>query len=524
MIWTIVRREFLNNVIQFRFAVVTIVSVTLAVLSTLIGMKDYRQRVDDYFEALAAERASLDKITVYSYLQPVIVKPPQPLSMITRGHEAKLRESLRIEPFRVPTPEHMLHTQEWSGRNEYLAGFFAFDLTATVRIFLGLLALLFAFDAIAGEKEKGTLSLAFSNPLTRVKFFLGKYLGGMLGLILPTVACFLIAIILILFSSGSVFTEEQWLRVGITLISYLIFLSFMFLLGLLISASTVRSSTSLVLCLLVWLLSVEIIPNAGAFIAEQAVQVPSRHSIYMKFEDIWPEKWRRVEEYEKRLERPVGPYFIGYYSEDESVTRSVLRRLLHPKAYDYLEKLHSFMNQQFYEEGMKFHRIDIEYYGILERQAKLARRLSELSPSTLLETICQRLACTSIGDYEHFLDEARQYHSTFISYMHDKRAFSSRRWFTDDPLDQRPAIPDPEHFDFSSVGPSFWSDIQLRGEELGRDPRRKLDLSDLPSFRHRPLSLAESVSSSLFEISTLILGNLACFFLGLILFLRYDLR
>ena len=55
------------------------------------------------------------------------------------------------------------------------------DLEFIVLIVLSLFAILFTYDAISGEKERGTLRLSFAGPVARHTYMTGKLLGSFLG-------------------------------------------------------------------------------------------------------------------------------------------------------------------------------------------------------------------------------------------------------------------------------------------------------------------------------------------------------
>ena len=60
-----------------------------------------------------------------------------------------------------------------------------------------LIALLLGFDAIVGERERGSLDLLLALPITRLELLLGKYLGLAAALTLSTLAGFgLVAVLL----------------------------------------------------------------------------------------------------------------------------------------------------------------------------------------------------------------------------------------------------------------------------------------------------------------------------------------
>ena len=64
----------------------------------------------------------------------------------------------------------------------------ALDLTFIVKIILSLFAILFTYDAIVGEKEKGTLKLTLSNNVPRDLLILGKVIGGFISLLIQAIS------------------------------------------------------------------------------------------------------------------------------------------------------------------------------------------------------------------------------------------------------------------------------------------------------------------------------------------------
>lgn len=64
------------------------------------------------------------------------------------------------------------------------------SLVSLVIYLIPLISLLLGFDAIVGERERGSLGLLLALPITRFELLLGKYLGLALALTLSTVAGF----------------------------------------------------------------------------------------------------------------------------------------------------------------------------------------------------------------------------------------------------------------------------------------------------------------------------------------------
>jgi ABC-type transport system involved in multi-copper enzyme maturation permease subunit len=83
---------------------------------------------------------------------------------------------------------------------------------------------------------------------------------------------------------------DNWLKLGLFLLSSVIYLALFFSLGLLISCLTHRSSTSLVISLFVWAIFVFIIPNLGNILARQFVRIPTVQQLELKLEQSWIKK------------------------------------------------------------------------------------------------------------------------------------------------------------------------------------------------------------------------------------------
>jgi len=90
----------------------------------------------------------------------------------------------------------------FGGAQQGAVGFRSIDVTigslvSLVIYLIPLIALVLGFDAIVGERERGSLDLLLSMPITRVELLLGKYLGLAAALAFSTVAGFgLVAVVL----------------------------------------------------------------------------------------------------------------------------------------------------------------------------------------------------------------------------------------------------------------------------------------------------------------------------------------
>ena len=125
------------------------------------------------------------------------------------------------------------------------------DLEFTFQVVLSLLAILFAFDAVCGERERGTLRLTFSQAVPRATYIMGKIVGALLALTVPLLIP-LAAGGLLLVVMQVPMTGEDWLLLGLVVLSGMLYIGAILGLSVLVSALTRRSSTAFVFLLCLW--------------------------------------------------------------------------------------------------------------------------------------------------------------------------------------------------------------------------------------------------------------------------------
>ena len=247
MVWKIAKKEFLLNLMTFKFAVGTIVCVVLTAVFMPILAKDYQRRLEDYNENVAANEAELRKVKVYKNIKPTAYRPPNVLSVFGEGLEKQLGQSARIELGGV---SEISATS--TGGNPFLSIFPTLDLTLILKVVMSILALLVAYNTISGEREQGTLKLTLSGMVARYQVLLGKLLAGLVTLIIPVTSAFIVGLLILQYFPMVSLAGADWTRIGLMYLVSLIFISAMYNIGLLFSCLMRRASISLVLGLFVW--------------------------------------------------------------------------------------------------------------------------------------------------------------------------------------------------------------------------------------------------------------------------------
>ena len=105
MLSAVIKKELVQHLLSFRFLLGTTLVVMLTIVATLLGIENFQLRLKRYEASVQQQEADLQQIHVYSYLQPVLARQPEPLSILSRGLEGRLGSEVEIhlheEPFRA---------------------------------------------------------------------------------------------------------------------------------------------------------------------------------------------------------------------------------------------------------------------------------------------------------------------------------------------------------------------------------------------------------------------------------------
>lgn len=266
MLKSIIRKETLSNLLSYKFSIITILSTILILVSIFVMYRDYCLALENY-EIL---RMKSD--------ESIAVIPPTPLGIFAKGLDENLCRSYGGSSGRIEV------SSKQQSVNNLFKLFTTPDLLYIIKVILSLCAMLFAFDMVSGEKETGTLRQSLSCSLKRPVLIIGKWIGGFISFILPFFIAVLLGTIFVTLSPMVDMNPENWLKLGLFLLSSVIYLAVFFSLGLLISCLTHRSSTSLVISLFVWAIFVFIIPNLGHILARQLVRIPTVQQLELKLQ------------------------------------------------------------------------------------------------------------------------------------------------------------------------------------------------------------------------------------------------
>ena len=518
MIGTLVRKELLANLLTLRLAVALIFTVLLSVLTTFIGSIEYSARMDAYRTEVKSIREDLGRATVYSQIEPHAVALPQPLALFCRGVDKTAGQLVRVYVDWIPASLSYVG----SAGNNLMKTFVEIDFATVVTVLLSFLAVVLGFDGICGERERGTLRQVLVNPVARGSVVVAKLLGGLLSLWLPLAFAFVLSLLIVLSNPDVVFTGDDWVRLVLFFLLSCLFLGQVFSLSLMVSALTRDSATSLIICLFVWLAGSVGYMNALPSLSRYGVEETPFQDFLEQNRELWNAFNRDMGEWEELHPRPEEVYFKGIEKEGRL-------RYAHPRGYAWFQQRNAFALDKQQERASRAHKAISANYENLAREAFLVDQWSILSPFTNFKTLANQLARTTLADKFRLLSAGHRYRETYIQYLRGKEAFASRRWFTDDPVDQEPMIPNPEEVTPEMLAPDSpfmkarmeWA--RQQEEEAATDANRRLDLTDLPRFGGDwQRSLAESLAVMMPGLVVLLLIFGGSLLVTMMRFLRYD--
>jgi len=516
MIWKIAKKEFLLNLMTFKFAVGAVACVVLTAVFMPILAADYRQRLQTYSRNVADNEAELRTVKVYRNITHTIYRPPAVLSAFSAGLEKQLVGSANIELDKVPE----LSVTERKG-NPYLPILAVFDESLIFKIIVSILALLVAYDAVSGEREQGTLKLMLSGTVARYQVLLGKLVAGLVTLGVPVTITFAVGLVVLLSYPMVAFGSSDWARVGLMFVASLAFTAAMYQLGLLFSCLAKRSAISMVLGLFIWIIFAIVIPNASVQLATQVRPLESQEQrdgrLLSLKQDLASELGTvKVDFSASLITSDEGDSFGGYYAKRRDIywlnAEQKLNALTIPIKLRYADK------------SLEIERSNLNSFLA---QRHLARSLSCISPISTYENVMAILAGTDITSFDHFINQVRAHRNEVVEYIRSKTGdFSSASFFA--------ICTEAESAEYTrlyvQIEKAQDEQAKTKAEQALKEWEQQnpvkavpLNLQDFPWFKYRQ-SAARDLSNAIPGLAALFIMNVVLFATCFAAFARYDVR
>ena len=470
MVRILIEKEIRDLLGSTKFIVTFGVCVLLILLSFYVGASNYRTSQSQYEAAQAENLRQMEGLTDWLSVRDYrIFLPPQPLASLVNGISNDIGRSVEV------TGRGELDADDSRYNEEPLFAVFRFlDLEFIFQVVLSLMAILLGYDAISGEKETGTLRLTFANAVSRSAYVLGK----LIGLFAALCSALLLALgigTLFLPVMGIYLSGDEWIRLGLIIVTGLLYFGVFLTVSVFVSALTQRSSSSFMLLLTVWIVAVLIIPRASILLAGRAVDVPSVDTIAAQKATYSSQLWKEFRE------GMAG--FASQATDDMDQVMQEFNQFLDSLNADRDEKMNVLAS-----------RLNEDRENRRRRQASVAYALARISPATSMVLATTRLAGTSPELEQHYAEAAANYQQAYASFMFEKTGMNTGSGM-----------------------------VVVMSSDDGENPE-PIDPTEIPTFTFHLESPAKAISAALVDIGLLALANILFFAGAFVAFRRYDVR
>jgi ABC-type transport system involved in multi-copper enzyme maturation permease subunit len=425
MVWHIAKKELLLNLLSARFIIALLLCLLLIPVTMIVSVDNYKNQTRAYQVVKESSEKEQKSWRVYSAIRPTIVFPPQPLSVFCQGISGQMGHSVKIKLGEKP----LLGEGQTNGRdNPLLLSFFSIDFVHILAILISLLALVFSYDLFSGEKENGTLKLMLSNSIGKSTVIAGKITGVFLTLVPILLFCYLISVLIILFTPQISFSASDWFVVLILFLTSFLFMAFFVGMGILVSIKSQSSFNGIVISLFLWLWFLFLWPNIAVYFAQSNIKIGMLDQLQQSMDQYDQELYKKSDEIRKTLPG-LGNWWNcnggddGYFELSGSAMPTMdaernLREQFEPLRINYADK--KWPLQQ-------------EYLEKLERQEKIGRYSSFLSPYEIFGHLSSMICKTGPEAYLELSDQTRIYRDVLIKYFQDNKIFASFKYITPQP-------------------------------------------------------------------------------------------
>jgi ABC-type transport system involved in multi-copper enzyme maturation permease subunit len=383
-VWLIAMKEFRSHLLTEKYLWTTLLCVGMLIVSFWLTAFDYQERLTNHSLSLRKKDVLYGsgmwwytyrpgwRIGKPAYFRPTpIIKKPNVMSIFVQGLERRISRPAYSSLHKELDFDDVSHTN-------LLTDMYAIpDLMYIVQIAMSLLALLFTFQSVCGERERGTLKLMLANPVPRHVILLGKWLGGYLCLALPFLLALGIGVLALSLMPSVSLSAEHWIRLGWLLLASLLYISVFFALGLLISTLTKRAITSFLVALFAWVILVLVLPNIGTLLAREIEPVESRQQFQVRKELMK----RQMEDEREKTQHSA--YWVHTYGQ------------MHLEIWDDVQEA--------------TRRLDTEHQQQTQRLADYTRILTRLSPAAAYAYAAMDIAGTNISDEFAYYGQLRRF-------------------------------------------------------------------------------------------------------------------
>ena len=288
MFWTLMKKEIHDHILSARFAVSMILALVFLIGSTVMLAMDGTWAGRQLYTGYKLK----DHLYTNKYSWYWMNRDLPALRVLATGLDEELSLNANSEAKMGPQFEN--NRQFVNNPNRYL--FSQLDFVFFFNIVGSLLAFVFTYDTISGEYGRGTLRLVLVNSISRPLLLAAKFVGSYLSLITSLLPA-LVSVILLLYLMPNVnLRPSDWAATFFLFLLALLYLSVFCALGLFGSCLTKHPKTTLTALMVLWVVTVLVIPNFSPFLAAYLRPIPAVYEVHENMRRLSGDIWQQSQE------------------------------------------------------------------------------------------------------------------------------------------------------------------------------------------------------------------------------------
>jgi ABC-2 type transport system permease protein len=471
MLKLIIEKEIRENIKTAKFAVTFFICSALILLAFYTGAKNYQSAKAKYEAAKMENLKKYEGLTNWLQVNQFrVYLPPSPAEALINGVSNDIGRTIEMKGKGELKAEDSIY-----GEEPVFAVFRYLDLQFVFSIVLTLFAVMFAYDSVNGEKERGTLRLTFSYPVPRDVYISGKIIGAFLSLVLPLlIPVFTGLLLLPLFGVG--IDADLAGRLAVAVASGFLLTGAFLTLSVMLSSMTHKSSNSFLLLLVIWIFAVSILPRVSVIAAGSLINVTPVDEINSQKTRLQTQLWSEERKAFSQFKPPAGA--------DMQTIMASLNQFMKKKADERTKKVDELSRLLNEERNNKA--------GAMEN---LAFTFARLSPVTVFTFAAQKGAGTSLEQEEQFEKAASAYRDLYMKFLDSK------------------------------TGGLGGAQIMVFSKTSDNNEKPKtINPREIPEFTYQPRPLSAAFAGLLPELGLLALFNIIFFAGAFFSFRKYDVR
>ena len=313
-----------------------------------------------------------------------------PLSVFEFGMEPFFGNAIFLEA-------HKQNTANFSeaGFSNSMLRFGEISIAMVLQVLLPLLIFFFGFNAVAYERENGTLKILLTQGISWKQLLIGKTLGIASVIMMFFVPTIIVLVLVWLFLQDFAVTTDATVKMLLFVLFHLAYLLFFCVIAVLISAASKTSKKSLITLIGIWLLFTIILPRTTQAIGAYIYEAPSKIQFNS---DIEKDILKQGDSH-----NPNDPHY-----------KAIKDSLLRAYKVDSVQKLPFNYSGYIMTEGEKISsRIYNEHLAellkIYKKQNSFSKTVSFLNPYIAMKNLSMGLSNTDYESYVDFQKQAEDY-------------------------------------------------------------------------------------------------------------------